>query len=152
MSGALRKTKMHHQHDLKCSGTAKIGQPSNVAAKSLYRHILHSQPPSSAAPSLRHRSPGIRSSGRSPATAMARGPLGGLSRAEERKGLTDHLTAHQYTALGLHTSWGGGHLRHPDFPRTIGKSSKSTIFHGFSMKNNGFSGFPKDFGKSGCRR
>ena len=33
---------------------------------------------------------------------------------------------------------GGGHLRHPDFPRIFGKSSKSTIFHGFSMKIDQF--------------
>ena len=38
------------------------------------------------------------------------------------------------TLVGPHTSWGGGHLRHPDFPKTFGKSSKSTIFHEFSMK------------------
>ena len=25
------------------------------------------------------------------------------------------------------------------------------VFHRFSMKNHGFSRFPKDFGKSGCR-
>ena len=31
--------------------------------------------------------------------------------------------------LGLLTSWGGGHRRHPDFPRHLGKSSKSMIFH-----------------------
>ena len=24
--------------------------------------------------------------------------------------------------IGLHTSWGDGHLRHPDFPRTLEKS------------------------------
>ena len=34
-----------------------------------------------------------------------------------------------WSALGLHTSWGGAQLRHPDFPRHLGKSSKSMIFH-----------------------
>ena len=44
----------------------------------------------------------------------------------------------QKSPLDLHTSMGGGQFRHPDFPRTIRKSSKSTLFHGFSMKIDQF--------------
>ena len=54
--------------------------------------------------------------------------LAGLIRAVERL-RSVHRLLEGAPALGLHTSWGGGHLRHPDFPRTVGKSSKSTIFH-----------------------
>ena len=50
--------------------------------------------------------------------------------------------------LGLHTSWGGGQFRHPDFPKSLGNRENPRffiVFHGFSisMKNHGFSGFPK---------
>ena len=44
----------------------------------------------------------------------------------EQSSLTLARTA---VGLGVHTSWGGGHLRHPDFPRTIGKSWKYMLSH-----------------------
>ena len=61
-------------------------------------------------------------------------------------------------SVDLHTSWGGGQLRHPDFPIHLAKSSKSMIFHGFSMQIYQFQweivdfvDFPRCLGKSGCR-
>ena len=55
--------------------------------------------------------------------------LDSASRLRVAPGALDVLRVKGAYALGMHTSWGGGHGRHPDFPGHLGKPSKSMIFY-----------------------
>ena len=41
-------------------------------------------------------------------------------RASRIAALKEQCARHSPTTLGLHTSWGGGQFRHPDFPESLG--------------------------------
>ena len=40
----------------------------------------------------------------------------------------DHLPRRVTRGLGLHTSWGGGQFRHPDFPKSLGNRENPRFF------------------------